>query len=174
MVESIERGASGGTMPEDRIERLVASIIDGVNCTADQIVGLTEDEIREVELSQPSRLAPPYRRFLELAGAGAGDFLRGSDLFYPVLLELGPWARGTLKENGVKLTLSNTDRVFYMHQGYQFDFLRGDGDDPEVWSYCEGKTPEPTPSFPSFTDWLETQVRDTMRWRWLRRRSERS
>jgi hypothetical protein len=159
-------------MLEDRVELLVASIIDGENCTADQIVGLTEDEIRAVELSQPSRLAPTYRRFLELAGAGAGDLLLGSDLFYPVVLELGPWAHGRLQENGVQFTLSNADRVFYMHQGYQFDFLRGDGDDAEVWSYHESRMPEPTLSFRSFTDWLDAQIRNQMTWRRLR--SERS
>ncbi|HEX6450957.1 MAG TPA: hypothetical protein VF060_16015 [Trebonia sp.] len=45
-------------------------------------------------------------------------------------------------------TLAHTDRVILMHQGYQFDFLRGTDPDPEVWSYCEGTALEKPTSLP--------------------------
>jgi hypothetical protein len=45
-----------------------------------------------------------------------------------------------------------------MHQGYQFDFLRGDHDDPEVWSYSEGEVPERR--YARFTDWLRANAEE--------------
>lgn len=42
-----------------------------------------------------------------------------------------------------------------MHQGYQFEFMRGTGPDPEVWSYSEGEHADvPVRSWASFPDWL--------------------
>jgi hypothetical protein len=96
---------------------------------------------------------------LELAGRGAGHFLQGSDVFYPVVLGLGRAARAILEENGVAFEWIGQDRVIFMHQGYQFDFLRGADADPEVWSYAEGAaSPVPVVSYSSFTEWLQAKV----------------
>ncbi|GII26505.1 SMI1/KNR4 family protein [Planosporangium mesophilum] len=147
-------------MPEDRVATLLAAVADGLTATAEQIRGLTEDEIGEIECDQPAPLAPAYRRFLELVGGGAGHFLQGSDVFYPRVIGLGDAARELLEENAVAFTLTDSDRVILMHQGYQFDFLRGTADDPEVWSYGEGSVPSGVHlSYPRFTDWLAASVR---------------
>ncbi|WP_030443678.1 SMI1/KNR4 family protein [Actinoplanes subtropicus] len=153
-------------MTNDRVRELVAAVADGVTATAEQLQGLTEAEIEEVERDQSAPLARSYRQFLELVGRGAGRFLRGSDVFYPSVLGLGDAARALLEENQVKFVLTNEDRVILMHQGYQFDFLRGAGPDPEVWSFCEGTAVEvPTVSFPRFTEWLAAQVKEqTQAW----------
>jgi hypothetical protein len=47
-----------------------------------------------------------------------------------------------------------------MHQGYSFDFLRGSGPDPEVWSYSEGGSANNVAerTFGRFTDWLRAQA----------------
>jgi hypothetical protein len=82
--------------------------------------------------------------------------MRGSDVFYPRVIGLGESARELLAENDVPFVLTESDRVILMHQGYMFDFLRGPGPDPEVWSYCEGEAP--ALSFARFTDWLQAQV----------------
>jgi hypothetical protein len=126
-------------MAGDRVHALVAMIADGVTATIEQVHGLTQSEIDEVERDQPAPLPPTYREFLELAGRGAGHFLQGSDVFYPHVLGLGQAARELLAENNVPFTLAHDDRVILMHQGYYFDFLRGTGLDPEVWSFSELK-----------------------------------
>jgi hypothetical protein len=56
--------------------------------------------------------------------------------------------------------------VFLMHQGYHFLFMRGDGPDPQVWSYSEGALPNmPVQSHASFTDWLDATVKQqTQAW----------
>lgn len=151
-------------MADDRVRALVAMIADGVTATAKQLHGLTPSEIEEVERDQLTPLAEAYRQFLELAGRGAGRFLRGSDAFYPAILGLGHYARELLAENEVPFTLADDDRVILMHQGYQFDFLRGIDRDPEVWSYCEGSG-EPILTYSHFTDWLDDMVRqETKSW----------
>jgi hypothetical protein len=144
---------------EDRVVELVAALTDGTTATADQLRGLTPAELADLDRDQPLPLPAAYRRFAELAGRGAGRFLRGSNAFYPSILGTWQAAADLLAENAVPFTMTGTDRVILMHQGYMFDFLRGSGPDPEVWSYCEGD-PEPARRFPHFTDWLASQVAD--------------
>ncbi|MFJ9448306.1 hypothetical protein ACIRRH_41820 [Kitasatospora sp. NPDC101235] len=126
---------------------------------ADQVRGLSGDEIHRIECDQSAPLGDAYRCFLTLIGGGAGHFMQGSDVFYPRVIGLGEAARELLAENNVPFVLTESDRVILMHQGYQFDFLRGPGPDPEVWSYCEGGPDDvPTLSFARFTDWLQAHV----------------
>lgn len=148
-------------MADDRIRELVAAIADGVTATPEQLRGLTPEEIEEVEADQPAPLARTYRQFLELAGRSAGRFLQGSDVFYPSILGVGRAARALLEGDQVDFALTDEDRVILMHQGYQFEFLRGTGPDPEVWTYSEDGPP--TVSFPSFTEWLATVVEQQTR-----------
>jgi hypothetical protein len=157
-------------MAGNRVQALVAMIADGATATAEQLHGLTPSEIDEVEHDQPGPLAAAYRQFLQSAGRGAGHFLQGSDVFYHSILGLGRDARELLADNKVPFTLAHDDRVILMHQGYQFDFLRGTGPDPEVWSYCEGTAAgKPTLAYSHFTEWLAAAVRQqTNAWARLR------
>jgi hypothetical protein len=141
-------------------------IADGVTATQDQVHGLTHDEIDEVEQDQSAPLAETYRTFLELAGRHAAHFQQGTDAFYPSILGLGHAARELLAENRVTFTWRHDDRVFLMHQGYYFEFLRGAGPDPEVWYYSEGPaTGQPTFAYSHFTDWLADEIRQqTQAW----------
>jgi hypothetical protein len=90
----------------DRVRLLVDALIDGVTATPAQVQGLTETQIDEVERDQLAPLAAAYRRFLALAGGGAGHFLRGSDVFYPQLLGLGEAALELLQENNSTFVLT--------------------------------------------------------------------
>lgn len=146
-------------MSEARVRSLVASLADGTTATAEALRGLSHEELDEVERDQPAPLGAAYACFLRLVGGGAGHFLQGSDLFYPRVLGLREAADELLSENGVSFRLGDSDRVILMHQGYQFEFLRGGGPDPEVWSYCEGTDAEPARLHARFTDWLESNVR---------------
>lgn len=151
---------------EDRVRAAVAAITDGTAARSDELRGLSEDMIREVELDQPAGLPEAYRLFLALVGGGAGQFFQGSHVYYPSILGLWESARELLAENKSPFVLEDSDRVILMHQGYYFDFLRGPGPDPDVWSYGEGTSwgNVPARSDGSFTDWLlaaaRSQVRD--------------
>jgi len=155
-----DQGRRSGVSPENRVRELIAAVVDDTTAVADQVRGLSYDEIHRIECDQSAPLGDAYRRFLALIGGGAGHFLLGSDVFYPAVIGLGEAARELLAENEVPFVLAESDRVILMHQGYQFDFLRGPEPDPEVWSYREGDGPGdvPTLSFNRFTDWLQEQV----------------
>jgi hypothetical protein len=154
----------------ERVRAVVTAITDGTTATTDQVRGLTTEQIYEVERDQPAPLPEAYRCFLLLLGGGAGRFMRGTDVYYPHVLGLWSAAEELLKENASPFRLRETDRVISMHQGYQFDFLRGPEDDPDVWSFCEGVNPGNVPStnHEPFTDWLRRiAVSEIPAWRRL-------
>jgi hypothetical protein len=154
--------AEGGLSPEERVRAAVAVITDGTTAVPDEVRGLPDQVIREVEGDQPAPLGDAYRCFLAMAGGGAGRFLQGSDVFHPQIMGLWAAARELLEENDSVFVLEETDRVILMHQGYQFDFLRGPGPDPEVWSYCEVNSPGNAPklSYERFSDWLRANAEE--------------
>lgn len=145
---------------EGRVRSVVAAITDGSTASPGQLCGLSEDVIRLIESDQPARLAEAYRLFLQLIGSGAGFFLQGSAVYYPKMLGLKEAACDLLSENESPFAFEDPDRVFLMHQGYCFDFLRGPGPDPEVWSYSEGSSAGTVPerTFGRFTDWLRVNA----------------
>lgn len=123
---------------------------------------LPAEEIERIERDQPAPLAEAYRWFLLLFTLGAGRLLVGTDVYPPAVLGLRDAAADLLAENEVPFALAATDRVFLMHQGCQFAFLRGPGPDPEVWSYSEGEWPYRTHT--CFTDWLAAEIDEQVRW----------
>jgi hypothetical protein len=146
-----------GLSAAERVGACLAMVSDGITASEQDIQGLSGDLIQQVDDDQPAPLAYAYRCFLERAGAGAGRFLQGCDVFHPDVLGLRRAADDLLAGTGLSLT--GEDRVILMHQGVQFDFLRGGGEDPEVWSYCEDDT-APTCRHARFTDWLFANVQE--------------
>lgn len=141
--------------PKQRVRAVVDAITDGTTAHPDQLQGLPAEVVLAVERDQQAPMADAYREFLSLIGGGAGRFMQGEDVYHPRVLGLGTAARELLEENESPFLFEPTDRVFSMHQGYQFDFMRGTGPDPEVWSYSEGEHADvPVRSYASFTDWL--------------------
>ncbi|MGW3512848.1 SMI1/KNR4 family protein [Streptomyces sp. NPDC000994] len=143
------------------------SLLDGTTASSRTLRGLSPQELQEIELDQAAPLGEAYRTFLELIGGGAGRFMQGSNVFHPDVLGLGEAATELLEENDVEFTLTPSDRVIFMHQGYIFDFLRGTGPDPEVWSFNEGDPPSVGPSCvaATFTDWLRLRAeQETEAW----------
>ncbi|MFD8588699.1 SMI1/KNR4 family protein [Streptomyces sp. NPDC059637] len=146
--------------PKQRVQAVIDAITDGTTARLDQLQGLPAETVLEVERDQQAPTADAYREFLSLIGGGAGRFMRGSDVYHPHVLGLGAAARELLEENHSPFRFEPTDRVFFMHQGYRFEFMRGTGPDPEVWSYSEGFHADiPLYSYPSFTDWLRATAK---------------
>jgi hypothetical protein len=145
-----------GLDTEQRVHSCLALVTDGITAAPGDLQGLDEQDLQEVEGDQPARLAHAYRCFLLSAGKGAGRFLQGSDVFHPQVIGLRKVAQELLGEQG--LALEENDRVILVHQGCQFDFLRGEAADPEVWSYSEGEVPERR--YARFTDWLRANAEE--------------
>ncbi|SHK67356.1 hypothetical protein SAMN05216499_101334 [Actinacidiphila paucisporea] len=142
--------------PEARV-RAAVGLLDGRGDAAGaRPLGLGVREIMEIERDQPGPVGAAYRCFLTMTGGGFGRFLVSSDVFYPLMLGLREAAEDLLAERAVPFRFEAGDRVVLMHQGYRFDFLRGPGPDPEVWSYNEPDGPfaGPNATGERFTDWL--------------------
>ena len=139
----------------DEMKRLgTPDIQQFIPCTAEEVL-LLEQQIR---LSFPIA----YREFLLTMGKGAAGFLVGSEFLYQDLRGLQEVAREMLAEDAFPQQLPEDTFVFFMHQGYQFNFFRtSEGDNPPVYRYFEGKDQETFPLiYPHYTDFLLTELRD--------------
>lgn len=118
------------------------------------------EEISKLEQQVGIKLPSAYQEFLQIMGKGAGQFLRGSDCFYPELLELQKAAIEILEENNFPQTLPQDAFVFFMHQGYQFSFFRlSEGENPPTYSYCEGESQQDfIQTHQRFSDFLATEI----------------
>jgi hypothetical protein len=105
----------------------------------DDVVGLTGDEVRQVELDQGCALPFEYVEFLTCMGKRAGQLLVGTDVFYPEVLGLKMDALALLAEFGDGQLVASESVVFATHQGYQIYWMADViGGDPPVLMYEEG------------------------------------
>lgn len=103
----------------------------------------SQHEVERLERRLGRPVPAAYREFLLWMGHGAGDFLAGTDAFYPDLANIQEWAAALLSDDDAALQLPEDALVILMHQGYQFCFVRlSEGDDPPVYYYMEDSRPE--------------------------------
>jgi hypothetical protein len=122
---------------EDFVQRLKDAGL--VNSSYYPMHGCSDEQIKEIESKLKVSLPPIYKKFLSVMGQKSGDFLRGSDFWYPELLTLRQGAESLLHDLSSSLKLPQSAFVFGMHQGYQFFYFdTSDGDDPPVYYYLEG------------------------------------
>jgi hypothetical protein len=121
--------------------------------------GCSEREVAKIELFFKVKLPATYADFLLAMGKDAGDFMKGSSVFYDEVFDLRQWSSELLDENDFRPLPANTF-VFWMHQGYQFAFFFiDDVDDPPVYYFSEGKTNDDfEKTGNAFTDFLEKQL----------------
>ncbi|MEO7019177.1 MAG: SMI1/KNR4 family protein [Ktedonobacteraceae bacterium] len=126
-----------------------------------RMVPCTLGEVAQLEQQIGHALPAAYREFLLWMGRSGGGFLTGSDCFYRSLADIQEGAKELLQEDHFSGTLPDNAFVFFMHQGYQFNFfLLNEGDDPPVYLYFE-EIPTST-SFalicPCFSDFILTEI----------------
>jgi len=120
----------------DEVKALFAEINAQAHLT-DWVIPCTENEVSALEQKLGLVLPQTYIEFLLWMGHGAGSFLQGESVFYQDL-PLDEEARQLLVEDGIAIPLPEDAFVFYMHQGYQFMFMRlTEGPNPPVYYYGE-------------------------------------
>ncbi|MBY0537127.1 MAG: SMI1/KNR4 family protein [Chitinophagaceae bacterium] len=124
-----------------------------------KLKGCTKKEIYKIEEVYNVALPKAYKRFLEIMGKGAGNFMRGSSAFYNEIFDLREESI-ELVEKSFGRGLPENSFVFFMHQGYQFAFFYVQGsEDPPVYYFSEGsQQSEFIELTPSFTDFLVLQT----------------
>lgn len=124
--------------------------------SASELKPCDESEVAALEAQLGLRFPAAYREYLLLMGHGAGMFLAGSNCFYEDVVQIQQWGRELLEDNGVEQRLPDDALVVWMHQGYQFAWLRSsEGEDPPVYYYHEAKPetfslPQDAASFSGF------------------------
>lgn len=124
----------------NNVEDAFLSIVHTGKIAKSSLVGCTDDEILKVEEHFHCHLPQAYREFLLIAGKGAGKLFRGTDIFYPRVLELQAEANELLAELELTGLLPNDAKVFCMHQGYELNYFEPTSDDPPVFQFFEGQT----------------------------------
>lgn len=140
----------------DQAKTLFATL----HIAAHEISQCTETEVAQLEQQSGHAIPAAYCKFLLWMGHGAGNFLRGSDVFYEHLRSNVSAARELLRENNISLDLPVDALVFYTHQGYQFAYFQlSAGDNPPVYYYGEGEGVEEIRElYPCFSDFLEREI----------------
>jgi SMI1 / KNR4 family (SUKH-1) len=137
----------------------VASIITSGLAAGDEIAGCSEAEIRALEAAFGRQLPANYRAFLSVMGKGAGEFMRGTDMFHEHLGGLREAAGRLIAQSRSPAKLSASDWVFAVHQGYQLLYFdAAAGPDPKVFHVMEGEPAQPVAA--SFSDWLFGAIED--------------
>ena len=142
------------------LENIKQQIITSNLAGEDELIGCTQQEVKDIEKAIGHQLPVSYQNFLILMGKNAGQFLRGSDCFYPDILDLNTGAKEILSENDFPETLPDDAFVFFIHQGYQFSFFRlGEGNDPPIYYFTEGESNLSfMKSHEKFTNFLTTEI----------------
>jgi hypothetical protein len=121
------------------IDTLVGEILRLRIANKKTIVGCTDQQMQEIEAVHGRPLPAMYDAFMRRMGKGAGHLFRGTEIFYPEILDLREAAQELFLENHIKTPVSPEWVVFSMHQGYQFLFFDQRTADPPVRWYFEGK-----------------------------------
>lgn len=127
----------------------------------DGVLGAAEEQIAEIQKAWGvSRLPSAYLDFLTRMGLSAGRVLRGTDAFFPVLLQMRGWADEFFEENSGLISRPDEAVVFAMHQGYLVYWMSNtSSSDPEV-VLCTEASPSPLRVWPSFTAFLNSHYVD--------------
>lgn len=118
------------------MESFSRELVESGFATSDTIIGCDADEIAQVLSMAPGGFAVPgeYRAFLECMGRAAGSLFRGTDLFFPRMLDS---RLAAVDVSGAGLSLE--DRFFFgHHQGYKVYFFEIGSEG--VYCYHEGQS----------------------------------
>lgn len=140
------------------VERFAQALLDMKLAYPHQLRGCSDEEVELVlEKAQGFPLPEQYVAFLRRLGKQAGRLLIGTDVYYPVLLEVAEWANEFAEQEDPGLDVSG--RYFFAsHGGYQYFFF-DEGSPGEVFSYME-RSAGPEVASKSFLDFLWARAQE--------------
>jgi len=120
----------------------IEKLVDFLKKSNQVLHPLTKGELSEIEKLCDKSLPLYYQVFLLEMGKGAGNFMKGSFVYFDDIFLLKGEAKGLLEENNMD-KLPSDAFVFWMHQGYQLAyFILNESDNPSVYFYSEGSNNE--------------------------------
>jgi hypothetical protein len=140
-------------------------LIDVGLASEKSIVGCTPDQIGELRrVRDIAALPAQYEEFLAVMGREAGTLLRGTDFFYPAILEVGKWGQEIVDENEVGHLFVPGSLVLGTHQGYIVYWMEPGEPFGQVCRYMEGEetVAQKWPSLLDFLVYEEARVREVL------------
>lgn len=122
------------------------------------ILGLSDEEIEEVEECQAVKLPVRYKLFLKECGRSAGRLLYDVDFLFPVIRDLKQKLEDVIEEDGADFHLPDNAFVFAAYQGAQYHYFVCDQDDPPTFRVYDDGTVEPGAG--SFSQYMEETIED--------------
>jgi len=131
-------------------EKILGTILDQKRPT----VGVTGDDIVELEVRQGVQLPMTYKQFLTECGRSAGLLLYDVSAFFPQTRELKEDVMEMLEEEGVNIDIPDNAFFFSSYLGDQYNYFICDGSqDPEVFHLdSRGRVTQLAESFSAFID----------------------
>lgn len=122
------------------------------------ILGLSDEEIEEIERNQAVKLPAHYKIFLKECGKSAGLLFNDIDFSFPALKHLKQELKDTIEEEGADFLVPDNAFVFAAYQGSQFLYFICDQDDPPTFTVYDDGTAESVAS--SFSEFIEKAIED--------------
>jgi hypothetical protein len=141
------------------VEKAFLEIISNGAIKRENLIGCSDREIDIIEKHFSFTLPYEYRKFLSVAGKGAGKLFQGSDIFFPSLLELQEEAKYLLLELSLDNLFDGSEKIFYMHQGYEFNYFKDLSADPVVMQFTEG-CDGPIVAYERFSDFIISSIKE--------------
>jgi hypothetical protein len=154
------------------IDNMVKKMLEEGIADRDNLIGCSEEEIKDIEQRFHLKLPGLYKDFLRVMGRKAGNLFYGENMFYPEVLKFQENAKFMMMNDDLTaplIELPPTAFVFGHHQGEQFlFFLTSESDDPSVYHYLEGKDFF-TKSFDKLSELYETALSSAINNKWFRK-----
>jgi|SRR5450830_916505 len=141
------------------VEKAFLKIISDGSIRKENLVGCSDEEIEIIEKHFSCILPYEYRKFLSIAGKGAGKLFQGTDIFFPTLLELQEEAKSLLLELNLSNLFDGSEKIFCMHQGYEINYFKDLSADPTIMQFTEG-CDIPIVAYDSFSNFIISSIRE--------------
>ncbi|QWF18439.1 SMI1/KNR4 family protein [Lysobacter capsici] len=122
------------------------------------ILGLSDEEIEEIERHQAVKLPAQYKLFLKECGKSAGLLFNDVDFSFPSLKYLKQELKVAIEENGADFLIADNAFVFSAYQGSQYLYFICDQDDPPTFRVYDDGTVESGAD--SFSELIEKVIED--------------
>ncbi|GAB3447147.1 SMI1/KNR4 family protein [Actinophytocola sediminis] len=138
----------------ESMRALADALVEVGLATEGSVLGCTPAQLSEFRQARGiAELPAQYAEFLTVMGREAGELLRGTDFFYPAILNVGEWGQEIVDENGIERLVAPGSLTLGTHQGYVLYWMEPGQPSGPVHRYVEGAEAI-AQTWPSLLDFL--------------------
>lgn len=136
------------------IEQFKRDILKKNIASEHNVIGVSSDEIKNLETSLGLTLPIIYKDFLRILGKKAGSLCTDVSFFFHEVATLKEELQEMIDEEELEFTIPELAVVFSGYQGFQYHYFLSDGNEnPEIYRIMDDGSP-PKKVSNSFTEYL--------------------